>query len=114
MHPTLAGALLVIVNRRQRRPPHVGARLPAGDPPLFLVRVPSGRLLAGMCARHAERLLIHPHRTSRFPVLEYAAADVEVIGRIHAILRTIGGDVPRAFCVIDRRAEPADSGRRSR
>jgi hypothetical protein len=43
-----------------------------------------------MCALDGEVLLVHPHNTARAPVLTFHAQDVEVIGRIGAVLRQIG------------------------
>ena len=85
----LQGAILLIVNRRQRRVPDARMRLSLSQRPLFLIRTPSGQLLAGMCAVDGDVLLVQPHNASRTPVLSFQARDVEVIGRISAVLRTI-------------------------
>lgn len=105
LHPLLHGAILVIVNRRQRRVPDARVRLSPSQRPLFLIRTPTGQLMAGMCALDGDVLLVHPHNTSRAPVLTFQAQDVEVIGRIGAVLRAIGnggnghgnGDAHKAF-----------------
>jgi hypothetical protein len=89
LHPLLQGAILLIVNRRQRRVPDARMRLSLSQRPLFLIRTPSGQLLAGMCAVDGDVLLVQPHNASRTPVLSFQARDVEVIGRISAVLRTI-------------------------
>jgi hypothetical protein len=89
LHPMLQGAILLIVNRRQRRVPDARMRLSLSQRPLFLIRTPSGQLLAGMCAVDGDVLLVQPHNASRTPVLSFQARDVEVIGRISAVLRTI-------------------------
>ena len=92
LHPLLQGAILLIVNRRQRRVPDARMRLSLSQRPLFLIRTPSGQLLAGMCAVDGDVLLVQPHNASRTPVLSFQARDVEVIGRISAVLRSIGGN----------------------
>ena len=89
LHPLLQGAILLIVNRRQRRVPDARMRLSLSQRPLFLIRTPTGQLLAGMCAVDGEVLLVQPHNASRTPVLSFQARDVEVIGRISAVLRSI-------------------------
>jgi hypothetical protein len=43
-----------------------------------------------MCAVDGEVLLVQPHNASRTPVLSFQARDVEVIGRISAVIRSIG------------------------
>jgi hypothetical protein len=91
LHPLLQGAILVIVNRRQRRVPDARMRLSLSQRPLFLIRTPSGQLLAGTCAADGDVLLVQPHNASRTPVLSFVARDVEVIGRISAVLRSVGG-----------------------
>jgi hypothetical protein len=90
LHPLLQGAILLIVNRRQRRVPDARMRLSLSQRPLFLIRTPSGQLLSGMCAVDGDVLLVQPHNASRTPVLSFQARDVEVIGRISAVIRSIG------------------------
>jgi hypothetical protein len=92
LHPLLHGAILLIVNRRQRRVPDARMRLSPTQRPLFLIRTPTGQLVAGMCALDGEVLLVHPHNTARAPVLTFHAQDVEVIGRIGAVLRQCAGN----------------------
>lgn len=87
LHPLLNGALLLLVNRRQRRVPEARAHISLVERPLFLVRAPDRRYLAGMCAVDGGTLLVQPHSRSRMPVLTYPARDVTVIGRISAVLR---------------------------
>ena len=45
-----------------------------------------------MCALDGEVLLVHPHNTARAAVQTFQAQDVEVIGRIGAVLRQTGGN----------------------
>ena len=87
LHPLLNGALLLLVNRRQRRVPDARAHLSLVERPLFLIRAPDRRHLAGMCAVDGGTILVQPHSRSRMPVLTYPAKDVVVIGRISAVLR---------------------------
>lgn len=90
LHPLLSGALLLLVNRRQRRVPDALARLSPAERPLFLIRAPDKRYQAGMCAVDGNLMLVLPHSRSRMPVLAYPARDVVVIGRISAVLRATG------------------------
>lgn len=87
LHPLLNGALLLLVNRRQRRVPDSRAHLSLVERPLFLIRTPDKRYLAGMCAVDGGTLLVQPHSRSSMPVLTYPARDVVVVGRISAVLR---------------------------
>jgi len=87
LHPLLKGALLLLVNRRQRRVPDSRAHLSLVERPLFLIRTPDKRYLAGMCAVDGGTVLVQPHSRSLMPVLTYPARDVVVIGRISAVLR---------------------------
>jgi hypothetical protein len=90
LHPLLDGTLLLLVNRRQRRVQDVRAHLSLAERPLFLIRTPDRRYLAGMCAVDGATMLVRPHSTSRMAVLAYPARDVVVIGRISAVLRITG------------------------
>lgn len=92
LHPLLNGALLLLVNRRQRRVPDARSRLLLAERPLFLIRGLDGRYQAGMCAVDGDLVLVLPHSTSRMPVLAYPARDVVVIGRIAALVRATGCD----------------------
>lgn len=93
LHPVLNGALLLFVNRRQRRVPDARSHLSLEERPLFLIRTPDKRYQAGMCAVDEGTMLVRPHSTCRMPVLAYAARDVVVIGRISAVLRATDCDV---------------------
>ncbi|MEN3325668.1 MAG: hypothetical protein V7638_475 [Acidobacteriota bacterium] len=92
LHPLLNGALLLLVNRRQRRVQEARAHLPLAERPLFLIRTPERRYLAGMCAVDGDIMLVRPHSTSRMPVLAYPTRDVVVVGRISAVLRATNGN----------------------
>ena len=92
LHPLLKGALVLIVNRRQRRVPEARAHLSVAEQSLFLIRGPDRRYQAGTCAIDGGTMLVRPHSKSQMPVVTYAARDVDVIGRISAVLRTTGSD----------------------
>jgi len=111
LHPLLQGAILLIVNRRQRRVPDARMRLSLSQRPLFLIRTPTGQLLSGMCAVDGEVLLVQPHNASRTPVLSFQSRDVEVIGRISAVIRSIGNGNGEAIRLSEagRAAEAARS-----
>lgn len=95
LHPLLRGAMLVLVDRHQRSVPDARPKRSPVKRPLFVVRAPTGQLLAGMAARDRDVLLIYPHSTSRERVLAFQAGDVDVIGRISGVLRAIGPDPRR-------------------
>jgi hypothetical protein len=102
LHPLFHGAILVFVNRRQRRVPDARLRQSPAQRPLFLIRTPAGQLVAGLCALDGDLVLVHPHNASRTPVLTFPTEDIEVIGRVSAVVRTIAnggngnGDAARA------------------
>jgi hypothetical protein len=89
LHRFLYGALLIIVNRRQHHVQNVRPRSSSGTQPLFLVRLPAGRLITGMCALDGDLLMIHPHSTICSSTLIFRRHEVEVVGRISAILRMV-------------------------
>ena len=89
LHPFLLGAVLVIVNRRQRRVPDAGVRWSSTQRPLFLIRVTSGQLIAATCALEGDILIVQPHSSARARVMTFRLPEVEVIGHITAVVRTI-------------------------
>jgi CRP-like cAMP-binding protein len=93
LHPLLNGALLLLVNRRQRRVPDARAHLSLAEQPLFLIRGPNRHYQAATCAIDAGTMLVRPHSKFRMSVLAYPARDVVVIGRISAVVRTTSGDL---------------------
>lgn len=93
LHPMLHRAMLLFVNRRQRRVPDLRSRPSPVELPLFLIRAPDRRYHAGVCALDRDVMLVCPHSTSRMPVVAYPARDVVVIGRISAVLRSLGHDL---------------------
>jgi hypothetical protein len=90
LHPILQRAILVIVNRRHRRVPDARLWLPVSRRPLLLIRTRAGRLLAGMCVLDGTVLLMHPHSAVAAPTMVFQRRDVEVIGAVSGVLRTIG------------------------
>jgi hypothetical protein len=111
LHPMLAGAVLLVVNRRQRRVPDAGVRQPSTHRLLYLIRLPSGQLVAGMCALDGDVLMVQPHNMARTPVLAYHTRDVEVVGRITAVVRSTSNGNGHAKAAAAGAPEPADTSR---
>lgn len=89
LNPNLAGALLVAVNRRRRKPVHLLSR-PPWQQPLYLLQKRDGSYVCASCSVENGSLVVHPYserlyRPTRFPYPQ----EVEVIGQIVAIARRL-------------------------
>lgn len=89
LHPWLANAALIAVNRRARKPP----RLPqngAYDPPLFLILGRDGSYRCGPSTLRQGHLILHAFPGSTCETEEFRdGIDAEVVGRVTAILRKL-------------------------
>ncbi len=92
LHPLLEGALLVIVNRRYHQPPEIRIQHAPANHPLFLIRAPSGRLVVGMCASDRRTVLVHQQGKVRSPTLVFQRKEIDIIGKVVAVLRKIAPD----------------------
>jgi hypothetical protein len=89
LHPSLRGALFVLVNRRSKKPRRF-TKMPAGEQPLYLFEERGGSLLAGSCAIEKGRLVLYSYPQSlpgERPIRRYIDADV--IGQIVGIARSL-------------------------
>jgi hypothetical protein len=89
MHPSLAGALFVIVNRRNRKPPTFRHKS-AWEQPLYLLMRRNGSYLLASCGMENGTIVVHPF-TERFVPSERLRnrVDAEVVGQIVAIVRSL-------------------------
>jgi transcriptional regulator with XRE-family HTH domain len=89
LDPALAGSLFVIVNRRRRTPPAFLRKL-GWERPLYLLLRRNGVYDLASCTLENHTLVIHP-RTRSFLRSERLqnGLDVEVVGQITAVLRTL-------------------------
>jgi hypothetical protein len=90
IHPWLAHAAFVIVNRRMRRPAASTATM-FWEQPLFLVLKRDGTYVCGSCTSDEGFLVIHPYHLLRSlsPWRLRNGIDAEVVGRVMVIVRRI-------------------------
>ena len=87
LHPYLAEAVLVMVNRRRKTPFHMASK-PWWQQPLYIILMREGVYLACSCSVEDGLLVIHPygrdfHRSAQYRLHQ----DAEVVGQIVAIMR---------------------------
>jgi hypothetical protein len=88
-HPSLAGAEIVTVNRRFKKPALSTAGTIWGEP-LYVLVCRDGSYLCGPCELRDGFLVVHPHCDLPQESLHFRrGVDAEVIGRITAILRRL-------------------------
>jgi hypothetical protein len=89
LHPSLVGALFVVVNHKRKRP--VAFRQKGvWQQPLYLLRKRDGSYLSASCSLEDGVLVVHPY-TEAFvrPELLRNRVDAEVLGQIAAIVRSL-------------------------
>jgi transcriptional regulator with XRE-family HTH domain len=87
LHPYLAKASLVMVNRRRKTPLHFCSQ-PWWQQPLYIILMRDGSYLACCCAVENGRLIIHPYSPDFHRFAQYRLhQDAEVVGQIVAIAR---------------------------
>jgi transcriptional regulator with XRE-family HTH domain len=87
LHPYLAKASLVMVNRRRKTPLHFASN-PWWQQPLYIILMRDGSYLACCCAVENGRLVIHPYSLGFHRFAQYRLhRDAEVIGQITAVTR---------------------------
>jgi len=88
IHPWLARASLVAVNRRIKRPAQWKALF---DQPLYLVLKRDGGYLCGCCALREDELIVHLYPGVPLGARRFRnGIDAEVIGQVTTILRRLG------------------------
>jgi len=89
LHPYLADALLVMVNRRRKTPFHFASK-PWWHQPLYIILMREGVYLACCCSVESGLLVIHPYSLDFHPSAQYRLhQDAEVVGQIVAIMRRL-------------------------
>ena len=88
-HPSLRGALFILVNRRSKKP-RFFSRMPPSRQPLYLLQKRDGSYLLASCAVESGRLVVYTlsggfARTQ--PVRRYV--DAEILGQIVGIARSL-------------------------
>jgi hypothetical protein len=89
LHPYLINGLLVLVNRRKRRPVYFRSK-PLWQQPIYVIQKRDGTYLCACCSVENGTLVVHPN-SSRFyrPIHLRYRDDAEVVGEIVAIARTL-------------------------
>ena len=89
LHPLLVNGLLVILNRRRKRPIHFRSK-PLWQQPLYLVRKRDGTYTCACCSLENGTLVIHPYSPDYQRPEHYRNHhDAEVIGQIVTIARRL-------------------------
>jgi hypothetical protein len=87
IHPWLAGASLVAINRRIKKPAQLKAIF---NQPLYLILERNGSYLCGCCALHRDQLVVHSYPGAPLGARRFRnGIDAEVIGQVAAILRRL-------------------------
>jgi hypothetical protein len=89
LHPSLAGALFVIVNRRKRKPRMFRRKCPWEQPAYLLMRRNGSYVLAS-CSLEDGTIILHPH-TEGFvrPERLRDGVDAQVVGQIVTVIRSL-------------------------
>jgi transcriptional regulator with XRE-family HTH domain len=89
LHPSVRGALFVLVNRRSKNP-RFFPRIPLEEQPLYLLQERNGLYFLASCAIEGGRLVVRAdsQATSKLQLVP-RYADAEVTGQVVAIARTV-------------------------
>ena len=89
LHPYLRKALVVIVNRRKRKPIHFRSK-PLWEQPLYVLQKRDGTYLCACCALESGSLVVHPYSQEfyRATRLRYHD-DAEIVGQVVTIARKL-------------------------
>lgn len=85
-HPCLAGALVAVVNRRQKKPDDCEKK-PPWQQPLYVILRRDGTYTCGCCSRENGNLIVHSYPAGVYKREQFGTRDAEVIGRIVLVAR---------------------------
>jgi hypothetical protein len=89
MHPFLARAIFVAISRYKRKPPQSTARA-LWDQPIYLLLMRDGSYICACCTVQQDQLVVYPYSTKPFTPRKFRnGIDVEVIGQVTAIVRSL-------------------------
>lgn len=87
LHPDLQNAIVVLVNRRRRRPVHFRSK-PPWQQPLYVVLKRDGTYLCACCSIENDTLVVHPYSQTLYRATRFRLhRDAEVVGRIVTVAR---------------------------
>jgi hypothetical protein len=89
LHPSLAGALFVIVNRRKRKPRMFQRKSPWEQPAYLLMRRDGSYVLAS-CSLEDGTIIVHPYAEGFVrPERLRDGVDAQVVGQIVTVIRSL-------------------------
>lgn len=89
LHPCLINALLVVVNRRKRKPLHFRSK-PLWEQPLYVILKRDGTYLCACCGIENGSLVVHPYSQQFYrPTRLRYHDDAEVVGQVVTICRKL-------------------------
>jgi hypothetical protein len=89
IHPYLANATIVVINRRIKKPPRSAAQM-LWEQPLYVILKRSGNFLCAVCTLHEDVLVVHPYPERPFVPRKFRnGLDAEVIGQVTAVVRRL-------------------------
>ena len=89
LHPYLIDALIVVVNRRKRKPVHFRSK-PLWEQPVYAMLKRDGTYLCACCGTENGSLVVHPYSQKLYrPTQLRYHDDAEVVGQIVAIARKL-------------------------
>jgi hypothetical protein len=89
LHPNLVNALVVLVDRRKKRPVHFRSK-PLWQQPIYLLQKRDGSYLCGCCSIENGSLVLHPYSSHLYRHIKLRYHDdAEVIGQVVTIARKL-------------------------
>jgi hypothetical protein len=88
VHPYLAGGVLAVVNRQQKKPNDCGSK-PLWQQPLYIVLKRDGTYVCGCCSRENNSLVVHTYPNGIHRREQLRQRDTEVVGKMVAIVRKL-------------------------
>jgi hypothetical protein len=87
-HPYLSGGLVAVLNRQKKKPNDCASK-PLWQQPLYVILKRDGSYLCGCCSRENSSLVVHTYPNGVHRREQFRNRDVEVIGKIVAIVRRL-------------------------
>lgn len=89
MHPSLSGALFVVVDRRKRKP-CIFRRKSTREQPLYLLIRRDGSYVLSSCSMEDDTIVLHPYADQFVPPEQLRnSVDAEVVGQIASVVRRL-------------------------